>query len=167
MAATGFSFAPGEPAVTGYHPRRSPMRLLLPGWVAGEPSGRWLGFRRFLLDGAAYGGLVGTATDAARFLRMHLRDGDLDGVRVLSAEAAATMRRIDVRGRRFDLGLGWFVPANQRTADPPFVEHLGRGAGFFNVMRMYPSLGLGAVVMGNATSYDIDAVATLALAFRS
>jgi len=32
---------------------------------------------------------------------------------------------------------------------------------------MYPSLGLGAVVMGNATKYDIDAVATLALAFRS
>jgi CubicO group peptidase (beta-lactamase class C family) len=119
------------------------------------------------VDGAAYGGLVGTAEDAARFLRMHLRQGELDGTRVISADGAAEMRRIDLPGRRFDLGLGWFVPANQRNADPPFVEHLGGGAGFFNVMRMYPSLGLGAVVMGNATKYDIDAVATLALAFRS
>ena len=72
-----------------------------------------------------------------------------------------------MRGRRFDLGLGWFVPADRRDADPPFVEHLGAGAGFFTVMRMYPSLGVGAVVVGNATKYDIDAVAELAREFRS
>ena len=76
------------------------------------------------------------------------------------------MRRIDVRGRRFDLGLGRFVPANQRDADPPFVEHLGGGAGYFNVMRMYPSLRVGAVVMGNSTKYDVGAVASLALDFQ-
>jgi hypothetical protein len=34
-------------------------------------------------------------------------------------------------------------------------------------MRMYPSLGIGAVVMGNSTKYDIDAVAKLALEFAS
>ena len=108
------------------------------------------------------------AADAlGRLADRELREGELDGTRVISADGAAEMRRIDLPGRRFDLGLGWFVPANQRNADPPFVEHLGGGAGFFNVMRMYPSLGLGAVVMGNATKYDIDAVATLALAFRS
>jgi CubicO group peptidase (beta-lactamase class C family) len=167
MSSTGFSFVPGQPAATGYHPRGSPMRLLLPRWVAGESSGQWLGLRPFLLDGAAYGGLVGTAEDAARFLRMHLRDGELDGNRVISADRAAEMRRIVAQGRRFDLGLGWFVPANRRSADPPFVEHLGAGAGFFNVMRLYPSLGVGAVVMGNSTKYNIDGVASLALDFRS
>ena len=41
-------------------------------------------------------------------------------------------------GERFDLGLGWFRPSNARDADPPFVEHLGGGAGFFNVIRIYP-----------------------------
>jgi CubicO group peptidase (beta-lactamase class C family) len=141
------------------------MRLLLPRWVAGEPSGRWTGFRRFLLDGAAYGGLVGTPEDAARFLQMHLRGGELDGTRVISEEAAAEMRRIAIRGKRFDLGLGWFVPTDQRSSEPPFVEHLGAGAGFFNVMRMYPAAGVGAVVMGNSTKYDIDGVARLALDF--
>jgi len=30
-------------------------------------------------------------------------------------------------------------------------------------MRIYPSLGVGAVVMGNSTKYDIDAMAKLAL----
>jgi CubicO group peptidase (beta-lactamase class C family) len=167
MSSSGFAYTAGEAAATGYHPRRSPMRLLLPRWVIGEASGKWVGFRRFLLDGAAYGGLVGTAEDAARFLQMHLRDGELTGARVISADSAVEMRRIAVRGRRFDVGLGWFVPANQRDAQPPFVEHLGSGAGFFDVIRIYPSIGVGAVVMGNSTKYDIDAVARLALKFQS
>lgn len=165
MSSTGFSYGAGRQAATGYHPRRSPMRPLIPGWVRGPSSGRWMSLRRFVLDGAAYGGLIGSPDDAARFLRMHLRDGDLDGARVIAAEAAAEMRTITIRGRRFDLGLGWFLPADQRNADPPFVEHLGGGAGFFNVMRAYPSLGVGAVVMGNATKYDVGAVASLALPF--
>jgi CubicO group peptidase (beta-lactamase class C family) len=167
MSSTGFVFNPTIEAATGYHPRRSPMRVFLPRWVTGQSIGRWMGFRHFVLDGAAYGGLIGTAEDAARFLGMHIRDGELDGTRVLSPGSATEMRKITLRGRRFDLGLGWFVPANQRDADPPFVEHLGGGAGFFNVMRMYPSERVGAVVMGNSTKYDIDSIARLALEFRS
>ena len=141
------------------------MRFLLPRWVRGETNGRWLGLRHFLLDGAAYGGLVGTAHDAARFLRMHLGDGELDGVRVIPPESAVEMRRITLDGKRYDLGFGWFRPAGARGADPPYVEHLGGGAGFFDLIRLYPTAGVGAAVMGNATKYDIDAVARLALAF--
>ena len=165
MTSTGFSFADGVPAATGYHPRRSPMRYLLPRWVRGSVRGGWMSLRPFLLDGSAYGGLVGTADDAARFLQAHLRGGELGGVRLISEARAEEMHRITLRGRRFDLGLGWFVPSDQRRADPPFVEHLGGGAGFFNVMRMYPTLGVGAVVMGNATRYDVHSVAALATNF--
>jgi AcrR family transcriptional regulator len=67
------------------------------------------------------------------------------------------------RGGRVDLGLGWFRPANHREDDPPFVEHLGGGAGFFNVIRAFPTHGVGIAVMGNATKYNIDRVAQLAL----
>jgi CubicO group peptidase (beta-lactamase class C family) len=166
MRETGFAFTDeNEPrAATGYHPKRSPMRLLLPRWVIGPSTGRWMSFRRFVLDGSAYGGLIGPVTDAAAFLRMHLRDGDLDGTRILTAESARAMREITVDGRRFDLGLGWFRPAKARDADPAFVEHLGGGAGFFNVIRLYPSRSVGIAAMGNATKYDIDAVAELAIA---
>ena len=96
-------------------------------------------------------------------MQLHLRDGELDGTRILSAQAAAAMRQITVPGRRYDLGLGWFRPASQRNADPPFVEHLGGGAGFFNLIRIYPTRGVGVAVMGNVTKYPIDAVARLAL----
>jgi CubicO group peptidase (beta-lactamase class C family) len=163
MTAFAYSQEMEAQAATGYHPRLSPMRLLLPRWVIGEPAGRWVSFHRFLLDGAAYGGLVGPVLDAARFLQMHLRDGELDGTRILPPGAAASMRRISTPGRRYDLGLGWFRPARARAADPPFVEHLGGGAGFFNVMRIYPTRAVGIAVLGNATRYDIDAVARLAL----
>jgi len=166
MHASGFAYTEdmSAQAATGYHPRRSPMRFLLPRWVIGEPAGRWLSLRRFLLDGQAYGGLVGPLEDAARFLEMHLRDGELDGARILEAETARQMREIVAPGRRFDLGLGWFRPASHREDDPPFVEHLGGGAGYFNVIRVYPTRGVGIAVMGNATKYDIDSVAALALA---
>jgi CubicO group peptidase (beta-lactamase class C family) len=151
-------------AAVGYHPRLSPMRPQLPRWVIGQPAGRWVALRPFLVDGPAYGGLVGPAEELARFLQLHLRDGELDGTRILSPEATTAMRQITVPGRRYDLGLGWFRPASQRTADPPFVEHLGGGAGFFNLIRIYPTRGVGIAIMGNVTNYPIDAVARLALA---
>ena len=97
MRSTGFAYSREMEAhaATGYHPRRNPMRYLLHRWVIGPPAGRWLSLNRFLLDGQAYGGLIGTVTDAARFVQMHLRDGELDGVRVLDADHARAMREID------------------------------------------------------------------------
>ena len=163
MATTGFTYPDNTPVATGHHPRMSPLRFLLPRWVRGRSAGRWLSLDRFLLDGAPYGGLVGTPEDAARFLHLHLRDGKADVGRVISAAGAREMRHINIEGKRFDLGLGWFRPAEQRDARPAFVQHLGGGAGFFNVTRIYPKLGIGAIVMGNSTRYDIDSVARLAV----
>lgn len=165
MTQTAFTYTPSmqDAAATGYHPKRSPMRFLLPRWVVGPSAGKWLSFRRFLLDGSAYGGLVGSIDDVARFLQLHLRDGEVDGTRLLEPATATAMREIVAMGERYDLGLGWFRPAAARDADPPFVEHLGGGAGFYNVIRIYPTRGVGIAVMGNTTKYDIDRVGALAL----
>ena len=119
----------------------------------------------FLLDGAPYGGLVGPLEDIAPFLRMHLRDGELGGTRLLGEEAARSMREISHPGKQFDLGLGWFRPHGDGAgaeSSEPFVEHLGGGAGFWNVMRVSPRAGIGVAVMGNATKYDVHGVAALA-----
>ena len=166
MSTTGFGEVRGADTATGYHPRRNLLRYFLPGWVAGETSGRWLALNPFALDGPPYGGLMGTADDAARFLQMHVADGSFSGEQILRPEVATEMRRITMKGKRYDLGLGWFKPASQRNSTPDFVEHLGGGAGFFNCMRVYPAEGVGALVIGNATKYDVDSVASLALEFR-
>jgi CubicO group peptidase (beta-lactamase class C family) len=164
MGTTDFDYTPRTRphAAVGYQrlPRGlGPMlRVMLPGAIVGRRAGRFVGFQPFVLDGAAYGGFVGSAPDAARFAAAHLGRGAFEGARVLSAESVARMQRIETLGRPFDLGLGWFRPHGS-TATPSFVEHLGGGAGFFNVMRLYKERAVAVVVMGNATKYNVDGVA--------
>jgi hypothetical protein len=42
------------------------------------------------------------------------------------------------------------------------VEHFGTGAGFWNLMRLYPDRGRGVVIMTNSTtSYDFEPLLAL------
>ena len=159
MEHTGFRYPDGAHRATGYvkAPRivDPVLRGLLPRGVTGDRHGPYLSLNPFYVDGPAYGGLVGDVLDAGRFLRMHLGDGQIDGTRVLSPGAARSMRTIDRAGKPFDHGTGWF----RRPTNTPgqWVEHFGAGAGFWNVMRLYPGPGLGIVVMSNSTSmYDFE-----------
>jgi CubicO group peptidase (beta-lactamase class C family) len=141
------------------------MPVLLPRETIGPRHGRFRALRHFYVDGAAYGGLVGPASDAVRFLRAHLRDGELEGARILSTTATRSMREIVAHGRAIEVGMGWFRRGKSRSTD--FVEHLGGGAGFWNCLRIYPQAGVGAVVMGNATAYDHNAIVGAVLADMS
>lgn len=165
MAGSGFRYVDGAPRGIGYQRRWSPMtplmRLMLPKGIIGPSSDGYVSFLSFNVDGAAYGGLIGPVQDAARFLQMHLRNGELDGERILSESSATLMREIATPGKPFDLGLGWFRPVKARNASPAFIQHRGDGGAFANDMRIYPGANLGIVMMGNATSYDRDAVARI------
>jgi CubicO group peptidase (beta-lactamase class C family) len=133
------------------------LRAMLPAGIAGPRHQGQLSLQPFLVDSAAYGGLVGPVTDAARFARMHLRDGELDGQRVLSSESAREMRQVCWAGKPFDHGLGWFRKQVDDPHRPEFVEHYGAGARFCNAMRLHPTEGVGMVVMANTTRpYDLD-----------
>jgi CubicO group peptidase (beta-lactamase class C family) len=172
MTATGYTPAPGTDTATGYVrlPRGAAplLRAGLPPGIAGRRSGAFVALHPFRVAGAGYGGLVGSAVDAARLLRLHLADGVIDGNRVLRAETARQMRQIDHPGRPFDVGLGWFRRPVDRDTAPAFVEHWGTGGGFWNAMRLYPGLDLGIVTMANTThAYDHSALmGTLRSAFR-
>jgi CubicO group peptidase (beta-lactamase class C family) len=159
MARTHFHHPAGPNRAIGYV--KAPaladplLRRLLPTGIAGPRHGPYLALNDFAVDGPAYGGLIGDVLDAGRFLRMHLRDGDFDGTRIVSAPAARGMRSIDHAGKPFDHGIGWF--RRRTAAAAPWVEHFGTGAGFWNVMRLYPDRGLGVVVMTNSThGYDFE-----------
>lgn len=75
------------------------------------------------------GGLYSTAADYGRFMRMLLNDGELDGVRVLSAESVALMARDHLDGLR-TRALKTAQPA--RSRDFSFIEDQrdGWGLGF-------------------------------------
>src|SRR5215213_3085445 len=153
----GYTGALATDLATGHQPRLHPLtpllRFMVPAGVVGPSRGRWLTFNRFVVDGPAYGGLIGSGADAARFLAMHTGDGVLNGTRIVSPEGARTMRQLTAHGRKLDVGLGWFNRKSDRAFDM-FVEHLGGGGGFWNMMRLYPRHKLGVLEMGNATSYD-------------
>ncbi|MUN64811.1 serine hydrolase [Kocuria sediminis] len=159
MTGTGFTYRPGVPAATGYvRASRAAdplLRRLLPPGVAGTRHGAYLGLRPFYVDGPAYGGLVGDVVDAGRFLRLHLGDGQVEGRRILSAETAWSMRVIEHPGKPFDHGIGWFRRPTKGAGQ--WIEHFGAGAGFWNIMRLYPDQGLGIAVMTNSTTtYDFE-----------
>jgi CubicO group peptidase (beta-lactamase class C family) len=156
--STGFDFeaAGRSNASEGAHPRRDLalplLRLLIPRWALDGTAGRWRLFNPFLLDGSAYGGLVGPAGDAALLAAAHLGGGEVNGRRILTPESAAEMQRISIAGKKFDLGLGWFRRHRDSLRGLAHVEHLGGGGGYGTVMRLYPDRGLGVVAMANVSS---------------
>jgi len=118
-------------------------------------------------------GLIGPATDTARFLLAYLNKGELDGERILSLESVAMMTNdyhivagASPETSGYDelyRGLGWeVVPDADGTSH---IEHSGGGPGFAADMRLYPGRSLGMVVLAKGTylpSMEIfDLVASL------
>jgi CubicO group peptidase (beta-lactamase class C family) len=172
MTRTDFTYRPDmrADAATGYQSRVNPLtplfRRMLPEGITAGNQGRFLSFHPFCVDGAAYGGLIGPVRDAARFMSAHLNRGDANGVQILSAKSVTDMQTITCDGRKLAVGLGWFRRHSDRRSDERYLEHLGGGGGFFNMMRIYPDRGLGVSVMGNASSYDHQRIAAVAAGLR-
>jgi len=161
-------------AAVASHPLFSIESAMLPfmvdhwsSYVRETTDGRmWL--NRFYANAAPPTGLIGPATDAARFVAAILNGGELDGRRILAAETVRSMiHDSHVNGRHgeadtypgMSYGLGWhIVPEGGRLR----IQHRGGGPGFGSEMRLYPDEGLGMVVIANDTTYDRDAILDLA-----
>ena len=75
------------------------------------------------------GGLVSTAPDYTRFVRMVLRGGELDGVRVLKSETVDEMSRNQVAPLKAG-AVGTSMPEFATAFDPFPEQHCGWGLGF-------------------------------------
>jgi CubicO group peptidase (beta-lactamase class C family) len=135
---------------------------LLPRTLIGSRTGKFVALGSFELDGAAYGGLIGSVIDAARLVALHCNDGTVGETSLLSARSVDAMATITTRGKPYDLGLGWFRPHNDHG---PRVEHFGGGMGFWNILRIDAKAGRGVAVMSNITRHwEITTLADEALA---
>jgi len=154
MHSTSYEYRETAPRSIGYAriPRATVplLRRALPSGIVGPRVDGQTAFQPFLVDGAGYGGLVGSVTDAARLAAAHVAGGS-DAHPVLSDDDIRMMRAITAAGKRFDHGIGWFRKPADAERNPAFVEHYGTGAGFWNAMRIYPGLGLAMVAMTNTT----------------
>jgi CubicO group peptidase (beta-lactamase class C family) len=160
MSATGYQFAPDKPRSTG-HVRmpaafRPVLRRFLPAGLVGPHVAGHTQLHPFLVNGAAYGGLIGTVTDAATLAAAHAST-PADVPCLLPHPDIARMRTITARGKRFDHGTGWFRKPADSEKSPAFVEHYGTGGGYWNAMRIYPERRLAIVAMTNTTAaWDVD-----------
>ncbi len=103
----------------------------------------------------AAGGLGASASDAARWLILHMNDGEIDGKRVISAERARQMRTLQSRFPKKEgsirvmegFGLGWQVGTFHGT---PLCSHGGGYAGTATYYAMLPEKKCGFALLMNA-----------------
>jgi D-alanyl-D-alanine carboxypeptidase len=125
-------------------------RMLLDERFIGPYRGRWLEIYPHYLDGAAFGGLIGTARGFSKFLRDQLRRHSvLFGERMRSQ--FYTQQRTN-SGKAVPTSLGWQVGTSDLA---PLYYKEGGGGGFHCMMRLYPVVGLGTVLMTNATVFNV------------
>jgi CubicO group peptidase (beta-lactamase class C family) len=164
MRSTRYHYDSDAPRAIGYAriPRAAGpvLRRLMPEGIVGPRTGRYTSFQPFLVEGAGYGGLIGTAADAARLAAAHAAAAG-DPHPVLGQHEIEAMRTISAVGQPFDHGIGWFRKPSDAARTPAFVEHYGTGGGFWNAMRIYPESRLAVVVMANTTAkWDVDRLIT-------
>jgi CubicO group peptidase (beta-lactamase class C family) len=93
------------------------------------------------------GGVISTAPQLLRFARMHLGDGELDGVRVLSPTSAQDMRARQVDADAFRTwGIGW----GRIDIDGEFVvDHKGSTNGFMARLVVVPGRRFALAILTN------------------
>jgi CubicO group peptidase (beta-lactamase class C family) len=150
-------YAIPDPArhVTGYLEKYSltnlVKRLLIDRELIGEYDGRWLSIRSHYVNGAAFGGLVGTARGFGRFLQDQLgRHSRLfsHGTRDLFYSPQHIRQGVPIA-----MTLGWHLGTGPGIR---FYYKEGGGGGFHSMMRLYPERGIGTVVMANATGFAVE-----------
>ncbi len=149
----GFAIARKGSHAVGYHARYSFSMLALgflidkPRYM-GEPVGGWRPFREHYVNGAPYGGLIGTPGAFAEFGRALLEDG-----RLLSRASRDRMfgETVLADGKRTGMALGWFRGSMEGK---PYVAHAGGGGGYYCELRLYPDLGQGSFIVFNRSGFS-------------
>ncbi|MGC4189778.1 MAG: serine hydrolase domain-containing protein [Thermomicrobiales bacterium] len=99
------------------------------------------------------GGVLSTVGDLVRFARAHLADGELDGTRVLSGDAAQAMRQEEIAVGPGDAtfgsayGLGWSLKSQDGVLR---IGHGGATDGFRAQVTAVPEKGFVIAMLTNA-----------------
>jgi CubicO group peptidase (beta-lactamase class C family) len=111
--------------------------------LADSANGRYR-FNHVYMNGSAYGGLVGTATGMAKFLRDQLQEQS----RLFSSPTRELFysEQLDRKGKRMPTTLGWHRGVLNGIN---YYGKVGGGPGFQSNIRLYPSKGIGTAWLAN------------------
>lgn len=106
--------------------------------------------------------LYSNANDMARWLRLQLNEGSLDGARILQPSSLEEMWRSHFPAARNRVGLGWMRDEDEGE---PVLLHEGRDTGFASFMIVYPKSGIGIALMSNSEDLPINRLVAAARQF--
>lgn len=120
-----------------------------------ERNGNLMWMNRFYIEATPSTGLIGPASDVAKFMLMYINHGTLDDKLILHPESVSVLTETHpIDGR----GLGWLVGESNSER---YIDHAGGGAGFATIMRIYPDQNLGIAILANGTDLDREGLAEL------
>lgn len=163
MTQTDFVYTGDMKAVeaAGSHPSytfMAPMLRIMMGSFIRETSNGSLWMERVYTNQEAPSALIGSVSDATRFIKAYLNKGILDGNRILSEASIELMTNDsyvaeanDEMSFFFRRGIGWHI---FKEKDAIKLEHSGGGPGFFTIMQIYPNKDLGLVLFCNDLSLE-------------
>ena len=119
--------------------------------VLGDVANGWHAFRPYYMNGAAYGGLIGTAEGFAKYVQALLEPNS--GLLSVESRRILFTENVLASGKSSGMAASWFTG----TLDgEPFLDHAGGGGGYYAEIRLYPEIGRGSVLLMNRTGMKND-----------
>lgn len=147
----GFTTTDPDLQAKGYHKKNTFMYFLLDFFIdtdkfMDKTEGKWKSFRNNYVNGASYGGLIGTPRALAKYLQEFLKPD----TKLLSAEYRKLLftENFTVNDKPTGMCLSWFTG---NLNGNKYFTHAGGGGGFYCEIRIYPDKGIGSVIMFNRT----------------
>ena len=147
----GFEIYNSRRNATGYHKHKSFSNLILGLFLdksrfMGEPEEGWKPFKDYYINGAPYGGLIGTADAYVKYIQDLLKP---DSSLIASSYKNQMFEDNHTNnGKATGMCLSWYTGMLKGHR---YCHHAGGGGGYYCEIRIYPERGLGSVIMFNRT----------------
>jgi D-alanyl-D-alanine carboxypeptidase len=135
----------------GYQKKWSLMNLLLGFFIdkskfMGEGTSVWKPYKPYYVNGASYGGLIGTPFALVKYAQALLNEQ----TGLLNSESRKLLftENLTREGEPTGMCLAWF---RGMLNGQEYFSHAGGGGGYYCELRIYPKLGMGSVIMFNRT----------------
>lgn len=138
----------------GYHNKRS-LSMLALGFMLDkskymdQPSGKWKPFREVYVNGAPYGGIIGTVDGFVKYGQALLGDEE----KLLSSPYRDLMFRENTTsdGKATGMCMSWF---KGELKNHTYFMHAGGGGGYYCELRLYPELQSGSFIVFNRSGFS-------------
>lgn len=135
----------------GYHKKYSFSNAILGFFIdkskfMDETEGKWNPFKDNYVNGASYGGLIGTSNAFVRYIQELLKPN----CKLITDDYRKMLFVENYTNSNKPTGmcLSWF---SGQLNGKQYFAHAGGGGGYYCEIRIYPDLGIGSVIMFNRT----------------